>query len=165
MKRSSLPTYPSIGAAAGGTGIPAAVLKQAKRDGCPAFSAGNRVHLDRFLEWWFDPARAQAAGAGAESIEEAERRKAVADADLREIARAKAREQLIPVVEVERWGETVFLAVRQGILSATELTDRSKDEILENLQRLTREASDAAAIASAGEGDGCEAEPAAEADG
>lgn len=159
-----LPTFPSIGAASGGTGIPSAVFKQAKREGCPAFSAGNRVHLDAFLAWWFDPSRSNAAG-GAESKDEAERRKAVADADLREIARAKARNQLVPVVEVERWGETIFLAVRQGILAATELTDRSKDELLQNLQRLTREASDAAAIAAAGGSDGGEAEPATEADG
>lgn len=155
--------YASIQQCAGATGVPASLLKATKRKGCPAFT-GTRVHFDRWLKWYFNGGMGDGENE-AESIDEAERRKAVAEADLKEIARAKAREELVPVAEVGRWGETVFVALRQAILSATELTERSKDELLANLQRLTRDSSNAAAIAAAGGADGGEAEPSAEADG
>lgn len=38
---------------AGATGIPVAVLKQAKKDGCPGFTSNSRVDLAQFLGWFF----------------------------------------------------------------------------------------------------------------
>jgi hypothetical protein len=50
---SDLPSYPSIANCASRTGIPETVLKKAKAAGCPAFDAGSRVHLAKFLPWIF----------------------------------------------------------------------------------------------------------------
>jgi outer membrane murein-binding lipoprotein Lpp len=50
---STLPTFPSMIACAGATGIPLAALRQAKRAGCPAFDQANRVHLAPLLRWLF----------------------------------------------------------------------------------------------------------------
>lgn len=49
----SLPSYPSMQACSASTGIPKAVLQQAKRDGCSAFDQANRVHLGPLLKWLF----------------------------------------------------------------------------------------------------------------
>lgn len=50
---STLPTYPSMQACEAATGVPKSVQQQAKRDGCGAFDAGNRVHLEALLRWLF----------------------------------------------------------------------------------------------------------------
>ena len=42
-----------MAACAGATGIPLAVLRQAKRAGCPAFDQASRVHLGSLLVWLF----------------------------------------------------------------------------------------------------------------
>lgn len=55
MKKSDLPSYPSMAACSAATGIPLPLLKQAKRAGCPAFDQGNRVHLGPLLQWLFRP--------------------------------------------------------------------------------------------------------------
>lgn len=54
-----LPQFPTIAATAGATGIPVAVLRLAKKRGCPAFRF-SRVHLGEFLQWWFAQADADA---------------------------------------------------------------------------------------------------------
>lgn len=50
--RPLLGVFESLAACAGATGIPAAVLKKAKRAGCPAFVA-HRVELVPLLTWLF----------------------------------------------------------------------------------------------------------------
>jgi hypothetical protein len=42
-----------MAACSGATRIPLAVLRQAKRAGCPAFDQANRVRLDLLLQWLF----------------------------------------------------------------------------------------------------------------
>jgi hypothetical protein len=53
QSRVKLPVYPSMASCSGATGIPLAVLKQSKRDGCDAFDRKNRVHLTKLLPWIF----------------------------------------------------------------------------------------------------------------
>ena len=48
-----LPTYMSMSACAGQTGIPLATLKAAKRDGCTAFTDSGRVELEGLLRYLF----------------------------------------------------------------------------------------------------------------
>lgn len=50
-----LPVYDSIEACSGATGIPRALLKAAKKQGCLAFKS-NRVDLSIVLRWAFSPA-------------------------------------------------------------------------------------------------------------
>ena len=45
-------TFDSIGQAAGATGIPLAILRWAKKEGCSAFK-GSRFYLPEFLKWYF----------------------------------------------------------------------------------------------------------------
>ena len=45
--------FPTMGALSGSLGIPLATLKNAKRAGCPAFSASGRVELGAFIRWHF----------------------------------------------------------------------------------------------------------------
>lgn len=47
-----LPLFVNMNACAEATGIPLAVLKSAKREGCPAFRY-SRINLKEFLQWWF----------------------------------------------------------------------------------------------------------------
>ena len=131
-----LPTYPSLRACVASTGIPLAELRNARTRGCPGVRANGTVNLGEFLAWYWSGS----ATPDQETIEDAERRKVVAEADLKEILRAKSRKELVPVDDVARWAENVAVSLRQGILSATELTERSRDELLVNLQRLTRQA-------------------------
>ena len=35
-------------------GIPLAILKSAKKSGCPAFLSGNRIRLATFIRWYFE---------------------------------------------------------------------------------------------------------------
>lgn len=35
------------------TGMPLAIIKTAKKNGCPAFMAGNRIRLEPLLKWFF----------------------------------------------------------------------------------------------------------------
>jgi len=46
-------TFPSLSACSSATGIPIALLRQAKREGCPAFDASNRIRLFPLLQWIF----------------------------------------------------------------------------------------------------------------
>ena len=48
-----LPTYPSLAACSGATGIPLAALKKAKKAGCDAFTTNGRVTLAKLLRWVF----------------------------------------------------------------------------------------------------------------
>lgn len=50
--RFTLPTYDSIAQCSASTGIPVAVLRFAKKNGCSAFDY-SRVKLGAFLEWYF----------------------------------------------------------------------------------------------------------------
>lgn len=50
---SNLPIYPSMQACEAATGIPKSAQQQAKRAGCDAFDAGNRVHLEKLLRFLF----------------------------------------------------------------------------------------------------------------
>lgn len=50
--RFKLPVFDSIAQCSSATGIPLAVLRFAKRNGCPAFDY-SRVKLSEFLEWHF----------------------------------------------------------------------------------------------------------------
>lgn len=49
-----LPVFESIRQTSGATGIPVAILRDAKRRGCPAFKSGNRIDLGAFLRWHFE---------------------------------------------------------------------------------------------------------------
>lgn len=51
-----LPHFPSIKSCSASTGIPLAILKQAKANGCPAFRQNNSVSLGEFLRWFFQQA-------------------------------------------------------------------------------------------------------------
>lgn len=55
---STLPTYDSITQCSGATGIPEAILKHAKKSGCPAFKS-NRVYLEPLLRWLFSRGHAE----------------------------------------------------------------------------------------------------------
>ncbi|MGC3961306.1 MAG: hypothetical protein QM813_26285 [Verrucomicrobiota bacterium] len=46
------PIYDSIGQCAAHSKVPIAILKEAKRLGCPAFRS-TRIHFDEFLPWMF----------------------------------------------------------------------------------------------------------------
>lgn len=48
-----LPLYGSMKQCSGETGIPLAILKQAKASGCPAFKSNQTVNLGDFLQWFF----------------------------------------------------------------------------------------------------------------
>lgn len=48
-----LPIYESQGECAGQTGIPLALIRKARREGCEAFKAGNRIDLAVLLRWIF----------------------------------------------------------------------------------------------------------------
>lgn len=50
---SILPTFDSMAACEGATGIPKAVQQQAKRDGCDSFDSHGRVNLEKLLRWLF----------------------------------------------------------------------------------------------------------------
>jgi hypothetical protein len=47
------PTYPTIGACSGATGVPVSVLRRDKRAGCPAFAGSSRVDSGLWLRWHF----------------------------------------------------------------------------------------------------------------
>ncbi len=47
--------YPTMAALAGGTGIPLAEIKRAKKQGCQAFSDPPRVELLPLIRWIFRP--------------------------------------------------------------------------------------------------------------
>jgi hypothetical protein len=49
----SLPVYDSMQSCEGATGIPRAILQQAKREGCDAFDSHSRVDLAKLLRYWF----------------------------------------------------------------------------------------------------------------
>lgn len=51
----ALPTYASSADCSGQTKIPISFLKQARRQGCPAFHASNRVDLAVLIVWMFRP--------------------------------------------------------------------------------------------------------------
>jgi hypothetical protein len=57
--RNPEPVFESLAACAGATGIPEMILKSAKRKGCPAFEAGNRIRLYALTHWLFDAARTE----------------------------------------------------------------------------------------------------------
>jgi hypothetical protein len=48
-----LPIFESQGECAGQTGIPLPLIRKARREGCPAFIAGNRIDLGALLKWIF----------------------------------------------------------------------------------------------------------------
>ena len=52
IRKRPIPMFGSMAACSEGTGIPMAVLKAAKREGCTAFSFG-RIDLAIFCRWWF----------------------------------------------------------------------------------------------------------------
>ena len=51
-KKRAIPMFSSMSHCSEGTGIPMAVLKAARREGCTAFSFG-RIDLAEFTRWWF----------------------------------------------------------------------------------------------------------------
>jgi len=53
LRDTKLPIYASMGDCSGATGIPLSLLKHARRTGCPAFHASNRVDLAEFIKWAF----------------------------------------------------------------------------------------------------------------
>lgn len=124
-----LPVYSAQTIASVHTGIPITVFRAAKAAGCPAF-VSNKVSLRPFLEWYFKEQREH----GGNHRE----RKEKADADLAEIKVEQARGNLVAIAAVEKWAETVFVSLRQGILAST-LLETEKDELLTNLQRLIDE--------------------------
>ncbi len=73
----NLPIYSSLAQCVGDTGIPRAVLSQAKAQGCPAFRA-HRVDLGDFIRWWFSPTRTNAPAPDPDSQPQLE----LGDADL-----------------------------------------------------------------------------------
>jgi hypothetical protein len=96
-KAPTVPTlFPSMKACAGATGIPMHVLSQAKKDGCPAFHASNRVDLKLFLSWIFDQPRRKASE---ETMEEAARREQIARADLLELKRQEREQDLVNMAQ------------------------------------------------------------------
>jgi len=50
-KANEFPVYPSMSAAAGALNVNVDVLRRLKKQGCPAFDAGNRVNTERLLRW------------------------------------------------------------------------------------------------------------------
>ena len=102
-----LPIFDSMAACASATGIPKAVLRAAKRQGCPAFRS-NRVALGPFLTWYFSrPTRE--LDDGTRSLEEEQARLARIRADLLDIQRRERERELVPLAGVQRmalagWG-------------------------------------------------------------
>ena len=56
--------FPTMKAMTGATGIPIAVLKHSKKDGCPAFHKSNRIRFDVWVKWWFSPDNQRAPDPG-----------------------------------------------------------------------------------------------------
>lgn len=52
MNKLDIRQFGSMGQASAASGIPLAILKSAKREGCPAFIR-DRVDLGEFIVWWF----------------------------------------------------------------------------------------------------------------
>ena len=98
-RAAKLPTYPSMSACAGATGIPAEVLRKAKNAGCPAFHSNGRVNLSALLPWLFTPVAGEAAAK--ESFREAELREKIAKADLLELKRKEREKDLVNMGEAK----------------------------------------------------------------
>lgn len=47
-----MPVFTSLDQAANTSGVPVDILRQSKKDGCPAFAL-NKIYLQRFLLWYF----------------------------------------------------------------------------------------------------------------
>lgn len=114
--RSSAPplqdVYPSMQALSAATGIPVPVIRRAKKSGCPAFHASNRVNFRVLLRWLFET---QQDGNG-ESLEDAERRERIARANLLELEHKTKINELVPLEKVDdilrRWYAPVFNHLR-----------------------------------------------------
>lgn len=149
---------PSLRATAAGLGVSLSTLQNAIATGRVSVGADGRVpDLERAraqlamntLETHprSAPLREQGdaeAPVGGESLVEARRRKAVAEADLKETQRDLERAKLIPAVDVERRMSDVFAAARAHLLA---LPSRAKQTLphltasdLEALESVVREA-------------------------
>ncbi len=99
--------YPSFEACAEVTGIPVTLLKQAKRQGCPALS-GNQVEMEPFLRWWYAKGKEQVADYDRERAE----RMVLQNTKLRLVLRRLKRE-LVPAEDVHRLGAELGGAIRK----------------------------------------------------
>lgn len=94
MKNPSLPTYPTMRAAAGATGFTLTTLRGFKNAGCNAFSQGGRVSLEKLVRWLADK------HAGPDVGVDWPARLKKAQAEREEIRLAKDRRTVIPHAEV-----------------------------------------------------------------
>ncbi len=99
--------YPSFEACAEATGIPVALLKQAKRQGCPALS-GNRVEMGPFLRWWYAKGKEQVADYERERAEQM----VLQNTKLR-MALRRLKRELVPAEEAHRLDAELGGAIRK----------------------------------------------------
>jgi hypothetical protein len=103
--------YDSIANATAQTGIPAAILRAAKRGGCPAFRS-NRFYILDFLGWfWSDD------HVGLGTLEEEKIRLTRAEANVRELEERKLRGELVELGGAEHLYTEAILPVRQRIIA------------------------------------------------
>ena len=88
INRRPIPMFSSMAQCSEMTGIPMAILKSARREGCPAFSFG-RIDLAEFCRWWF--ARDQ------EGTIDWTKRSKRAEALTRELKLQEGRDQVVEV--------------------------------------------------------------------
>lgn len=73
------------------------------------------------------------------------------DAQLKEIAVARARGELVLTEDVKRWSFGIFTALRHGVLGSS-LLDTEKDELIASLRKLTERCATPASDADDGTG-------------
>jgi hypothetical protein len=111
--------------------IPMKILRQAKENGCPAFTSSGRVVLVELLEWLFSPSN-RPNDDGVDWSRELTRWRA----ENERVENERLTGELVEVEAVFRTFQGVFISMRQTILGS-ELSDREKDELLNNLRALS----------------------------
>lgn len=139
---SALPTYPSMAACTAATGIPRAVLQLAKKQGCPAFDAGNRVHLSKLLPWLF---RSDDEGGGEDWGTRLKRAQALTA----ELKLEQTKKRLVDVDIIERVHQRVGLRSRAMLVTILEdeLPAKSAGRDAAEIRALNREAGDRVCLA------------------
>ena len=129
--------YPSFEACAAGTGIPVALLKRAKRQGCPALS-GNQVEMEPVLRWWYAAGKEKAADYDRERAEQL----MLQNHKLR-VALRRLKRELVPAEDVQRLGAELGSAIRKVLTrlhrAAPSLEGRKADLIEARLREQEEE--------------------------
>lgn len=125
-ERKIKPEYDSMAQCSAMTGIPLAVLKAAKKNGCPAFNH-HRIQLGELLPWLFDESRQSESEAmwGAAEYQNwrARREKILHDRDARKLVLRDEIRRACESVMAELFAEVERFFVEEGPATLKGLTE------------------------------------------